>query len=96
MTRLILVDVRDSERIGPFAELAQELEFGQPLRRELAGGGQDAEGDGQIEASALLGQIGRITSYNVCYTKLLRQGLRAGFQRGAAARPGHQEIMCRP
>ena len=40
-------------------QLAQELRVFEPVRRHLAGAGENAEGDGQVEASALLGQLGR-------------------------------------
>lgn len=40
------------------AQLAQELVRQQRLRRDLATGGKNAQGDGQIVAPAFLGQVG--------------------------------------
>ena len=46
------------------------------LAGELVGAMAGADGDGERVAVGLLDEIGglRITSYNVCYTKLLRAG----------------------
>ena len=55
---------------------------GGPLRAAphylLLLGGSPA-GDGRVRFGAPLGRV-RITSYNVCYTKLLRRGRRAGTE----------------
>jgi len=40
-------------------DLAGELEGVEPGRVDLAGGGEDAEGDRQVEATRFLGQVGR-------------------------------------
>jgi hypothetical protein len=39
------------------SELAREFELGQQIRRQLPRRGEDADGDRQVEASALLGKV---------------------------------------
>ena len=65
---------------GPDAMSLKNLTFDSSLAKGSAAGTFDTRGNNRvsgnadIDLAAVFAQIPRITSYNVCYTKLLRTG----------------------
>ena len=90
---------------GVAKELAKEVILGQPnvlegVRREEAVLGDQERGIGRLgRAAGDRGEIRRfrITSYNVCYTKLLRSGFCVPFatvQESGTEWPRYRFIVC--